>query len=344
MKKKRRLRLPNKYGGIVYLGDRRRKPYAARITIGWNDDHKQQYKYIGYFEKETDALECLVEFNRNPYDLEARKITFKELYEKWSEEHFINIAESSKVVYRSAIKKCEPIFDAPFYDLKTTHFQEIMNNSFTSKSMAKAFKAVLKMIYDYAIKNDIVGKDYSKHITYPKFDETAARSVFTKEEIETLWKYQGNDPIDILLILLYSGMRITELLKMELKDVHLKDRYMIGGVKTEAGKNRVIPIHKKVEHLIEARLDHKKYLFENSKHNFHMYANISTHIRNNFKEFNMKHTIHDTRHTFISQANRIGIDKITLKRIVGHAVKDITEHYTHKNMDDYIKAIDSFDY
>ena len=62
------------------------------------------------------------------------------------------------------------------------------------------------------------------------------------------------------------------------------------------------------------------------------------------KTLGLDHTIHETRHTFISQCSRIGIDTVMVKRIVGHSTKYITEHYTHKNADDLIAAIDLFKY
>ena len=43
------MKLPNGYGSVVKLGDKRRKPYAARITTAWTDDGKQEKKILGLF-------------------------------------------------------------------------------------------------------------------------------------------------------------------------------------------------------------------------------------------------------------------------------------------------------
>ena len=79
------MRLPSGYGGIVKLSGRRRKPYAVRITAGWTDTGRQIYKYLDYFAKRTDALACLNEYNKNPYNVENRHISFNDLYKKWGE-------------------------------------------------------------------------------------------------------------------------------------------------------------------------------------------------------------------------------------------------------------------
>lgn len=50
---------PNGYGSVFKLGGNRRRPYCARVTVGWTDDGKQQYKNIGYFEERADAMIAL---------------------------------------------------------------------------------------------------------------------------------------------------------------------------------------------------------------------------------------------------------------------------------------------
>ena len=68
------MKLPNGYGSVVNLGKKRRRPWAARLTVGWNDEKKQVYKYLSYHEKRTDAFAALVEYNKNPYDLNLYQI------------------------------------------------------------------------------------------------------------------------------------------------------------------------------------------------------------------------------------------------------------------------------
>ena len=40
-----KMRNPNGYGSVVKLSGKRRKPFAVRITIGWDNNGKQKYKY-----------------------------------------------------------------------------------------------------------------------------------------------------------------------------------------------------------------------------------------------------------------------------------------------------------
>lgn len=346
MRKKHNLKLPNKFGGIVYLGSRRRKPYGVRITTGWNNKNRQTYKYLGYFEEYIDAMEFLIEFNKNPYDIDAKTITLKQIYDDWNKRHFDKVSLHSKRAYISAFKKCEHLYKMPFVDLRTKHFQDIVD-PMQSVSTAQMFRNVIKMLYQYALKHDIVDKDYSAFIEMPNVKKKHNKNPFTPDEINALWIYKENDARDVLLILLYTGMRISELLEMKIEDVHLDERYMIGGVKTEAGRNRIIPIHKDIVPIIKKRLNNN-YLFQGIKSkNKYFYSHMSILINKVFKDLKIEHTIHETRHTFISQADRLELNKVTLKKIVGHSIRgsDITnDTYTHKNKVDVVEFIDLFNY
>lgn len=338
------MRLANGFGSIVYLGKNRRKPYGARVTVGWTDEGKQKFKYIGYFEKRTEAFAGLVEYNQKPFDIDARKMTFEEVFNAWSERHFEKVSNGSKLVYKSAFKKCEKLFKIPFTEIKTSHLQSVVDE-YKDTASVRVVKVIASLLFEYAIKHDIVEKDYAQFIELPQQEKKRPKSPFTLEEIQLLWNHKENVHVEMLLILLYSGMRISELLGMKIENINLNERYMIGGVKTKAGINRVIPIHKDIMPFIEKQVaTNKTFLFETDRGNKHHYSNLGTKINGTIRSFNFDHTIHDTRHTFISQADRLGIDQILIKRIVGHATKDITEHYTHKLKDDLIKAIDDFYY
>ena len=340
-RKRKSLRLPNKFGGIVNLGSRRRKPYAARITIGWSEDRKQIYKYLGYFETREDALACLSEFYKSPYNVSDRRTTFKELYEEWIETH--EVTRDTINIYNSTFRKLESIHNMPIIDLRASHIQPIIKKS--PYSTAKLMRLITGIVCREAMKREITNRDISTLLDLPPKKEKKEKMPFTKEEIDLLWSKVGEKYADLLLILLYSGLRISELLEIKSSNIDLENRFMIGGLKTEAGTNRTIPIHKLIHPIIE-RVKGENYLFQAPRGSHLLYSNEGYKNNKYMKSLGLKHTIHETRHTFISQCNRLDINKISVKRIVGHSTqKDLTDDvYTHKNIDDLIQAIDSFKY
>lgn len=340
------MRNPNSYGSVIKLSGKRRKPYAIRITIGWSDDGKQKFKYISYHEKKTEAMLALAEFNKNPHDLDASRITFAEIYDKWSEQEYESLSYSSVKGYKSAYKKCSTIEKKVFKDLRKAHLQSVIDE-ITAPSMAEVTKFLFMKLYKYALENDIVEKDYSKFVKLPKKPVAEEKKPFTKDEINYLWKNIDNIKYaDLALILLYTGMRIGELLDIKKENIHLEERYMIGGKKTQAGINRVIPIHKRIVPLIQKRMEdsHLDCLFLNKHRKKLTYSPfMKSHWKNIVSEFKDEHTPHDTRHTFISEMDRLGVNTILTQRIVGHSNQNVTQHYTHKTIEELIEAVDNLE-
>src|SRR5699024_303556 len=84
----RKLKNPNGYGSVCKLSGKRRKPFAVIVTTGWNDEGKQRREYLGYYKSRREAMVALADYNNNPYDLSAGKLTFKEVYEKLIKEQY----------------------------------------------------------------------------------------------------------------------------------------------------------------------------------------------------------------------------------------------------------------
>lgn len=339
------MKLPNGFGSVVFLGKKRRRPWAARLTIGWNEEKKQVYKYLSYHEKRTEALAALIEYNKNPYDLDRVSVTFADVFKAWAARKLPTLSKSTAENYKSIYNKCGKLYNMPFREIKTTHLQEVIDDN---KHLARVgiLKILFSHLYGYAIKNDITEKDYSEFVDVPAQRKKQQKTPFTPQEVATLWKYKDDLIARVVLVLLYTGMRISELLEMETKNINIEGGYMIGGIKTEAGKNRIIPIHAEIMPLVKAQFSEgKKYLFSAKRGGRWAYSNFRNfHFAPYMENLKMDHTLHETRHTFISQADRCGINSTILKRIVGHANGDITLHYTHKETAELLEEMKKFHY
>ena len=249
------MRNANGYGSVIKLGGKRRKPYAVRVTAGWTDEGKQIYKYISYHSSKKEATIALAEFNKNPYDIDTARITFQEIYDQMVKQEFGELSAKTIKNYKSAYQNCKPLYDQVFRGVRKNHLQGVIDEM-ESVSMAGVVKQLIQRIYKYAIENDIVSTNYAQYIKLPKKQATTDKQPFTKEEINFIW--DNIDKIrnaDIVLILLYTGMRISELLEMQKENIYLEERYMIGGLKTEAGRDRTIPLHKRIIPLIQKRME-----------------------------------------------------------------------------------------
>lgn len=334
------MRLPNGFGNVSKLSGKRRNPFRARITTGWEQDevsgkYKQCYATIGYFSKRDDAIRALSKYHEDPYDLKSDGITFSEVYEKWSEDHFKTIVPSAVRTWTAAYKYCEPIKKRKFKELRVIDLEQTIENADVGDTTKARIKSMFNLIYRYAMKHEIVDKDYAALCnSVKKTTESKKKVPFTEEEINKLWDNINYQNTDIVLIGIYSGWRPQELAILKKSDIDLESRTMFGGIKTDAGKNRYVPIHDKIYCLIKKRYDScKNTLFEEDGEDL-TYDKYRTRFKNVMSKLKMKHTPHETRHTFITKAKQCNVDEYCIKLLVGHAIEDITEKvYTHRTIE-----------
>jgi integrase len=351
-----KMRFPNGYGGVVKLSGNRRKPYAARITIGWDpavtiskktgkEYHKQLYKVIGYFEDKPSALNALVKYKEDPIPPKA-DITFQEVYDEWSKSKYEYISKSTADNYRAGWKYLSKFGKVKMKELRTSQLQSVIDGCYKAKmsrSTLSKIKLVAVMLYDYAMENDIVSKNYAEYIKLPKV-EKEEKEVFTDIEIQKLEKAADAVPwVDTILILIYSGMRINEMLGLTKFSVDFERQVITGGLKTDAGKDRIIPIHPKILKYIKKWYDKNgEYLICNDKGK-HMSDN---HYRKKFyypalKALKIrKLNPHCCRHTCASLMSKNGVDPKVIQLILGHSDYAFTANtYTHLDLDELKKGI-----
>ena len=348
------MKLPNGYGSVYKLSGNRRKPWIAVKTIGRLDTGSQVYQTIGYYETREKGLQALAIFNENPYTIEVARITAEQVYEKWKKHAYPKLAQKTQNGYDLAWRYSKDIAHLPFMDITLNHLQTIVDNMGNKWAIKKLFKTFWKVLYDYAIKTDLCNKNYGSYIEIGNKITKIPRIPFTVEEKQTLWENLNRiDFIDTILILIYTGLRISELLNMKIKDVHLKESYMQGGIKTEAGKDRIIPIHSRILPLVKRWYD-KAVLVGSETLIFNeenkpikygtYYSSIWQFIFYKLK-FTITHRPHDTRHTFATDMDNKKVNKLCTKKIMGHSTgyKDVTEVYTHKYIKELLEAVELLD-
>lgn len=349
-------KLPNGYGSVYKLSGNRRKPWVAAKTFGWILDEekgtaKQVQRPIGYFPTKSEALDALANYNENPYDIDVHNITFEEVYNKWSAEYFPTLkSKSSARTVIAAYKYCKPIYSMRMRDIRVNHLEQTIKDATVGDSTKARMKSLFNLMYRYAMKHEIVDKDYAAlcdGVKKPK--PTIERIPFSQEEIKNLWDNIDFPFTDMVLIGIYSGWRPQELAILKLANVDLEARTFTGGLKTEAGIDRVVPIHPLIFSLVEA--NYKKalamgseYLFndENGQQGTYLtYDKYRGRFKKVMKRVNQNHKPHDTRHTFITKCKFYQMDDYILKMIVGHAINDVTEKtYTHRVIEELRREIE----
>lgn len=320
---------PNRFGTVTKLSGNRRKPWIIKEGLSGKQ------KPIGYAATREEALIMLAEYNKNPWDIKTEKITLEELYQLWLEKRAAKLSKSTVNCLKSSYNYCSALSGLQYSQIKSYQMQDTIDSCGRGYSTQGSIKSLWGHLDRFALELDIITKRCSELLTSAPIPETK-KTIFTDEEVNRLWENKNYPWVDSVLFFLYTGFRISEMISMKIENVDLKEMIMIGGVKTEAGKNRVVPIHSKILNIVQSRFEQSKdgYLFEENGKKL-MMKPYREHWTNIMITLNMNHTPHECRHTFRSRLDSVGANKVCIDRIMGHKSKGTGERiYTHKNIEE----------
>ena len=328
------MRAPNGFGTVARLSGNRRRPFIIKKTTGWNDKGHPIYDIIGYAATREEGLMILSEYNRDPWDVDRAKITLQQLFDLWKEKKAPKLGESNRSSLCSAFKHCSAYVNKPYKQLRSYQMQETIDGCGKGYSTQAAIKNLWGHLDRFALEMDIISKRCSELLTSDPVPETS-RLPFTKDEIKTVWEHQFDPWVDSVLVFLYSGWRISELLGLKKTDVDLQAGVMKGGIKTKAGKNRIVPIHSKIRPLIERRIEEPgPYLFGYNGNQCSL-SQYRLFWADFMKSWGMNHTPHECRHTFETQLDSAGANRKCIDLLMGHVSKDTGNRvYNHKTLDE----------
>lgn len=347
-------KLPNGFGSVYKLSGNRRKPYAAVKTAELMFDEKQNKTVqkrvsLGTFSTREDAIAALVAFNKRPFNIASSKQSFADVYNKWLDEKSNSIKSNTLASYQCAYNHCKLLYNIPFSDLTTAELQDTINAVSSGYSTKKNVRTLFHQLYNYAIRYDFAQRNLADNLNIGKQETIITRIVFTPEEVAKLWQNVDRmQYIDTILILLYTGMRIMELLAMPRENVNLEERTMFIADAKNKSSIRKVPIHDRIFPLVKKYYDAgTAALIANTNGDFFTYSNYrQKKFARILEQLNIQaHTPHDTRHSFASYADSCELNKLCIKRIMGHESADITDRvYTHKDISELLKEINKLNY
>ena len=355
-KKKRRLRLPPGLGSVHLIGgDRnRRKPWRARVLSHVEFDEvngraTQKYITIGYYATEIEAIDALMEYRKSPYTLEAATCTFAEVFEMWKEKKYPTISKAGINGYNSAYKNAAALHNMKIRDIRTIHMENIMQTIDGGHQLQARLKTFLGQVFKYALEHDIIQKNYVEFVKLRDKAQETKRTAISPEDRAKLWAAidAGDTDAEIAMIYIYTGMRPSELLEIKKENVDLEARIMIGGKKTEAGKDRRIPLHSCILPFVERLMQTDgEYLIMRNVKNELKSVPYGWFLDKNWdpmmKRLGLKeYTPHYCRHTCATMMREAHVEEDIRKLILGHKNEDITDRYTHHPDEMLLAAIDS---
>ncbi|MGP1505143.1 MAG: hypothetical protein ACTTIR_05945 [Eggerthia catenaformis] len=332
------MRNPNNYGSVIKLSGKRRKPFMAKITTGYDELGRQLQKPLGYFETRKDAVDALAIYNLNKEQtitneellpqtaLNGLKMhlfrsqpTMADIFDESYKTYYMTKSKSVQISVRSWLKKLGPLCDMKPGDLTIQKVQA----QFDRLKIDNRYGTIshVKSLYMRLIKESIrkgyisPADDFSRYIDISTgIEKTVSKhKPFSLEEVSKI--FQSDEYLIQIYIL--TGCRPNELLSLNKESFHIDGAvpHIITGSKTDAGRNRIVPLHPfildNIKTLVELDLSILGYrkIFNQSM--------INLNIKN--------HTPYDTRHTFASLAKHFDMTNYYRKKIMGHKSQDLTD-------------------
>jgi len=330
--------------------------YTGNLVIGFggpsyftNDQYTDEIDYpqappVQVVYPSYTSMPSYIDYN-NP----LMNLTFKEVFERWYHDKSMeDISIHTMENYRNTYNKVRHLDNIPFVKIKYSQIEECVRLEKTkgnSFSMRKRVKLFFSQLYQWAIAHEMCTSNIALNIKLGKNESDFRRKPFSIEQVQELMNVA--DQISFageVAMLILCGCRIGEFLNIKRQDIHIDQRYFIvTESKTKVGRNRIVPIHKKVMRFWRSHLRAKsEYLIHDARGRQMKYEIWANKFRKLMKYLQWEGmSIHGCRHTCATLLHTFGADGMDARFILGHTQIDIHERiYQHAQAEKLIQAID----
>ena len=321
--------------------------WIAEYTIGWDEGDgklsRKKRKKRGFATK-AEAIAYLPNLKQD-LPQQDMNVKFKDLYKKWMDRHQEKVVKSTINCYKSAYKYFSPLYYVEIAKIRTEHMQKCIDECPHGTRTKENMKALGTSLWRYAMQLDIVDRNYAEYL-YIKKEEQAEKIAFSKEHLDTMWANVDKVPnIKYVLLLCYTGMRLSEMLGAMTENYYPEDGYFITGIKTDAGKKRVITISPKIRPFFDDFGKGKHLFTELSAKKFRgdLYYPALQELGLDplDEEGDHIYTPHCCRHTFATLMKDVPAPPTDKQKLIGHAKFEMTAHYTHTDLESLKKITDN---
>lgn len=326
---------------------------------------------LGSFKKKSEAKDAIEKFAQSPSS--KYNYSVSDVYEEWSSIAYNDIKKQTVDGYKAAWKQIQAAWgkkvDEPIRERTTAEIREIYvywleehevmrqgrGKPFKttagplSKSAMQKIKALLTQLYDYCMANDIVRQNYASLVKIPKEAEEGKQRALTDLEFSKLEKgYKDIPGGEVCYVLCYTGFRATEFCQLTKFSYDPKEKTLRSGVKTEAGYDRIVPVHPKIQHIID------KWYAE-CKGPLYPKPNGKPYDKDTLRDKIWKPvmqalelpddlTPHSARHTYGTKLSKAKVPTEDIQKLIGHADYSTTANvYIDQDISTLRKAVNSME-
>jgi integrase len=173
------------------------------------------------------------------------------------------------------------------------------------------------------------------------FEEKRRTRMLSKEQIplfyRTVCELENKISADLILLLMFTGLRKGEASQLSWENVDLKQRVItLPAASTKSGKEQKLPMSDQVADILIARraLGKDRYVFPGPGKSGHL-SDLQRPFIAIAEQTSITISAHDLRRGFVTVAESIGTPLSVIKALVGHAPsRDVTAGYVVRNVED----------
>lgn len=292
------------------------------------------------FTRKRDALDYLPILRAGEMKKSGTSPILRDLFALWQQtKKYEGMSADKKSHYQTAWNRLQMIQHRDISTLSYVELQTLIDEAPGGHYPKRDMKTLLSHLYKIAQREELLpqGKNLAQFVELPA-PAKSRRDAFTSEEIALLWRdYEtGHRFAGYALVMIYTSMRTGELFAQRAENVFPDKKYMIGGIKTEAGIDRVIPLAECILPVIREQLlhAHKGGLIDMRIEEF--YAQWAQLIeRTSIRPLDA----YCCRHTTATALAEKGVAPAVIKEIMGHTSYSTTLRYTHISVDEKVRAV-----
>lgn len=366
--KKRRQKSRGNGTGCAYY-DPVHRYWVAQIVDGYRDpppfdldnpENRKQRVPIkrtkAGFKRREDALAYCHELKNLKPALPDK--TLKEIYDLWEPWYSPRVDKDTFGCYRAAFAYFNDLHGNTVREITAGDLQKCLDDCPRGHRTHQNMKVTAGLLWAYAIDHNYAEKDVTKNLYIGK-GTSIQREPLTDIEVEQIRQQIGKDRYAAYVYALcYLGYRPGEMLEIKKDQVteHNGTLFITEGKKTEAGRDRIVPVHEKIRPIIEQQLalEGTDYLFPmhicNRKGELKGYKVMTDNYFNKyaFRPLADKLNIpankvpYSARHTFSDKLKKAdGTDKVKAS-LIGHSDYRFTQQkYQSTNLDELQQAMAS---
>ena len=217
------------------------------------------------------------------------------------------------------------------------YIKELHDKNYSPTSITRKLAAI-RGWFRWLGANEIIKNDPSTGVELPKLTKKLPK-VMTVSEIEKILTNHLKDIESVILELLYgAGLRVSELVNLDMNNIELSSRYV--RCTGKGSKERIIPIGEKAKKSIlkylkdreillkKYKLETKHFLIKDNGH-FVTRQDVYVFIRKQGEILKKHISPHTLRHSFATHMLENGADLRVVQELLGHSDVSTTQIYTH---------------